>query len=298
MTPIIVVSVLFRAPERVRAWARALERARSELGADAHRVSVIAVDNAPEIGAAALLQSHSSWISVVAQESNIGFAAGCNVGLRMVAADALVVLLNPDVIVEPDFFVTLARVDWPADLAAIGPLVRGANGEVEQSARAFPSLRTGAFGRTTLLSRLLPQSALARGQLLAGENGGVRTVDWVSGACLIIPADRLALVGRLDEGYWMYWEDADWCRRAYDRGLRVEYHPELRVRHYQGTSSAVAPLRTTVAFHRSALRYYRLHVSRAPPESAAAALLLAARLGAKLGGRLMLSVAPARHGRR
>jgi GT2 family glycosyltransferase len=80
----------------------------------------------------------------------------------------------------------------------------------------------------------------------------------------------------------MYWEDADWCKRAHDDGLRVIFEPALAVVHYQGTSSASKPRATTLAFHRSAYRYYRKHVARRKSTRAYAAVLLALRCAIKL----------------
>ena len=82
----------------------------------------------------------------------------------------------------------------------------------------------------------------------------------------------------------MYWEDADWCRRARSKVMRVEYEPSLTVVHHQGSSSAQRPLMTIVASHRSAFRYWRLHGSTSPVGSALAAAALTLRCLIKLAG--------------
>ena len=279
MTAITVISVLYKGGDTVPRWAAALDVARSHPDLE---ISVIAVDNASGDGTPERLRAAAPWVTVRALETNVGFAAGCNLGMAGLAPDALIVLLNPDVAVDAGFFTGLLNISWSDDLAAVGPQIRTPTGEIEQSARAFPSAITGAFGRATLMTKLFPRSAMARRQLLASPADGRKTVDWVSGACLIAPAERFRRVGGLDEGYWMYWEDADWCRRATVMGLRVEYRPELVVVHHQGASSASSPLRTLVAFHRSAARYYRLHVARSPIEACVAAGALLARLAVKL----------------
>jgi N-acetylglucosaminyl-diphospho-decaprenol L-rhamnosyltransferase len=266
--------VLYRAGDAALLWAESLERARAAVQGR-HDVAVMPRATARRLDCCCRPLDHE-------QDQNRGFAAGCNAGLDCVASRAVVVLLNPDVIVDEDFFVRLAAIAWPQDLAAIGPRVLTPQGAIEQSGRAFPSVMTGAFGRTSLLSRLLPDSRLTRSQLLAEPAGRAQTVDWVSGACMIAPAERFARVGRLDTRYWMYWEDADWCRRAHDVGLRVEYHPELVVIHRQGSSSRLRPWQTTIACHRSAERYYRGHVARSRRELALADSLLAVHLIVKL----------------
>lgn len=280
---ITVISVLHRGGEVVFRWAESLRRARDLLDGDESRVTVIAVDSASGDGTAESLAQAAPWIELLVQRENVGFSAGCNIGLRAAAEATLVVLMNPDVVVRDDFFARALALEWPDDLAAVGPCVLSPAGAVEQSARAFPTAATGVFGRTTLLSRWFPRSSGARKQLLADPQLGVRVVDWVSGACLIAPIARFRDVGLLDERYWMYWEDADWCRRARDRGMRVEYHPELLVTHYQGSSVRSKRLAATVAFHRSAALYYSRHVARSRLQAGAGRAALEARLIAKLG---------------
>lgn len=281
MTDVAVITVTHRSADGIDLWANALTDAWILAPAESS-LQVIVVDNASDDATAAAAAVALPDAEVIRSAENIGFAAACNRGLEQVADHATVVLLNPDVSVASDFFATLAKMEWPADVAAIGPLVRAADGSIEQSARAFPSATTGAFGRTTLLSRLFPRARATQSQLLATPEDGGSTVDWVSGACLIARRETFRTVGPLDDGYWMYWEDADWCARATEQGYRVQYRPELRVTHRQGTSSATRPFVTTVAFHRSAARYYRRHVARHRFSAWLAGGLLAMRAGLKL----------------
>jgi GT2 family glycosyltransferase len=107
---------------------------------------------------------------------------------------------------------------------------------------------------------------------------------------MVIPAAHWLTVGPFDEGYFMYWEDADWCHRAHRIGLRVQFSPELLVEHHQGSSSAYRPLASIVAFHRSAWRYQRRQGSGGRPMLAAAAAGLTARAGAKVAWRVARGV--------
>lgn len=295
MTEIAVVTVVYRAGDQVLRWAYALEQAWTRLEPTEHRLRVIAVDNASGDDTPDRLRSSAPFVELLEEPVNRGFAAGCNRGLAEIESEALVVLLNPDVIVDPAFFETLVAIEWPASLAAIGPQIHTGEGSLEQSARSFPTLATGAFGRTTLLSRLIPNTPAVRRQLLADPARGAATVDWVSGACMIVPRDRFQSVGLLDEAYWMYWEDADWCRRAANHGLEVEYHPELLAVHMQGSSSAARPFRTIFAFHRSAARYYARHVARSPAGAAVASVMLLMRLLFKLAVMGLRHSRPAAH---
>jgi N-acetylglucosaminyl-diphospho-decaprenol L-rhamnosyltransferase len=278
---IAVVTVTYNVESMILDWVHALQLAWSEMP-DGHsrHLRVLAIDNASQDSTVQRLHSDAPWVEVISLPTNRGFAAGCNLGLSTAHGSELFVLLNPDVVVAPDFFVLLARLQWPGDLAARGPSVRTPAGVIEQSARAFPRASTGLWGRTTLLTRLFPR--IASRELLADPARGRHKVDWVSGACLVMTGKAIAGIGMMDEGYFMYWEDADWCKRAHDKGFCIEFEPALNVVHQQGSSSASRPIATTIAFHRSAYRYYRLHVARGSTARTCAALILTMRCAVKL----------------
>jgi GT2 family glycosyltransferase len=275
--------VVFRGGDSALRALEALGRARDR-AAPAVALQAVVVDNASGDGTCERVRRAAPWAEVLELPRNRGFAAGSNAAIARLDGADVVVLLNPDVDVRDDFLERLAALDWPRRLAARGPAVFDERGGIEQSARGFPRVRTGVLGRTSLLARLRPGSRMLRPELRADAGGGARPVDWVSGACLIAPATRLAEVGPLDEGYFMYWEDADWCFRARELGLEVQYEPSLVVTHRQGTSSRERPFATTVAFHRSALRYWRLHVARSRVSVAAAGVALGLRCLMRLAG--------------
>lgn len=281
MTRIGLVMVTFRGGDAVAGALDAVTRARDMLDADTELVMAV-VDNASGDDTVDRVRQHAPWAGLIELPRNVGFAAGCNIGIDNVGPADVIVLLNPDVEVQADFLTRVGALHWPSDVAARGPAVVDAQGRLEQSARGFPRARTALLGRTSLLARVRPTSALLRSDLLADRDGGAQVVDWVSGACLIVPAERMRDIGPLDEGYFMYWEDADWCRRARSKGYCVLYDPALVVTHRQGSSSRNRSAATIIFFHRSALRYWRMNVARSPVSTAAAAAALAIRCVLKL----------------
>jgi GT2 family glycosyltransferase len=88
-------------------------------------------------------------------------------------------------------------------------------------------------------------------------------VDWVSGACMLVRRKAVAAVGLLDRHFFMYWEDADWCRRMWDKGWAVHYHPQASITHYVGKSSEQNLIKSVVEFHKSA--YYLFNKYYADP---------------------------------
>ena len=179
---------------------------------------------------------------------------------------AVVLIMNPDCRIESGAFaVLLAALLASETCAVVGPGVLDDDGQVQGSARGDPDMLTGIFGRSTLWTRLLPRSRFARQNVrsdalsAAGQAGA--GVDWVSGACMLARRDALDAVNGFDERYFLYWEDADLCRRLRSAGWTIRYVPNARVRHAVGGSSRGAPKVAIQAFHRSAFTYYATHVA-------------------------------------
>lgn len=273
-----IITVTYNSDRMVPGWAGAIGAAWRRFDPQAHHsLHTVVIDNHSTDGTLDALCREATWADVLALQRNVGFAAACNLGITRTPSDATVIFLNPDVQLDTGFFETLACLPWPPDVAAIGPRVIGRRGELEQSARRFPSAWTGLAGRQAIATKLFPSLGLVQRELLATAEPGGRDVDWVSGACMVTKRKTLDAVGGMDERYFMYWEDADWCRRAAEAGFGVRFEPSLLVRHDQGSSARQHPFRTIWRFHRSALRYYRVHISRSPIETAGACVALALR---------------------
>ena len=168
-------------------------------------------------------------------------------------------ILNADVVLTAGAAAALVqRLHGDDRIAVVGPRIFS-HGEVQLSARAFPSLRTGLLGRRSLLTRLLLRARRypAEFRRVPGDGG---PVDWVSGACMLVRRAAFDSVGGFDEGYWMYWEDADLCRRLVDEGWEVHFEPAAVVDHATGASGTSA--RTIRAFHESAARFADRHIAR------------------------------------
>ena len=149
-------------------------------------------------------------------------------------------------------------------------------------------MMTGFFGRTTLLRRLFPSAPWARRNVVipAAQEEGESAVsaDWVSGSCVLVRRDAFNEVSGFDERYFLYWEDADLCRRLRQAGWSIRFRRDARVVHAGARSSRTVKPLAIRAFHRSAYLYYATHVapSRWSPRRYAAAGLLFVRCGIKL----------------
>ena len=202
----------------------ALARAAVEgAGRDLHDVNwdAIVVDNASDDGSLAVLQGMSRT-RVIANPRNVGFGPAINQAARESAA-TLLWILNPDCDVQAGAFARLREtLSKHPDCAIAAPQLLNADGTTQASARGNPSAWTGLFGRHSILTKFFPNAALAKTNLPAKDlvASGVESavVDWVMGASMLIRREPFDAVGGFDERYFLYWEDADLCRRLRSDG--------------------------------------------------------------------------------
>src|SRR5688572_4847469 len=243
----------------------------------------VVVDNASSDGSAGEVAAFAPHARLVQNRQNVGFARGVNQGLAATAAST-VLIMNPDCRLEQGAFGVLnGELQRDEGVALVGPRILNPDGSVQGSARGDPDMLTGLFGRSTALRRALPNLAVSKRNVVADAGGGSTDVDWVSGACMLARRSALERVRGFDERYFLYWEDADLCRRLRGEGYRIRYVPTATAVHRVGHSSRVVRSSAIRAFHESAYLYYSTHVATtASPKRLAAKVLLAARCWLKL----------------
>jgi GT2 family glycosyltransferase len=224
-------------------------------------------------------------VRLIRNKENIGFARAHNRGIAASSGDPIV-LINPDTLVERDFFAHLeAFVSENPKAGISGPRIVDSEGHLQLSARREISALSGFLGRTSLLTRLFPKSSVVKSQFPAvTDQSRPTSVDWVSGACMVVRRETLRDVGPLDERFFMYFEDADLCRRARAAGWLVYYLPHVEIVHQTGASSRSKP-KAIWLLHKSAFLYHRKHGAHGPFGAYSAMVLagLALRALAKLG---------------
>lgn len=225
----------------------------------------VVVDNASTDGSGDIVAEFAPHARLLRNERNVGFARGVNQGLAA-SSGPLVLIMNPDCRLMAGAFASLKCEIERSDVCAItGPRILDPDGSVQGNARGDPDMFTGLFGRTTLLRRVLPALAVSRRNVVS--DAAVRTgkssvkVDWLSGACMLARREALHAVQGFDERYFLYWEDADLCRRLRARGYTVRYVPGATAIHRVGQSSSSARTAAIRAFHESAYLYYATHVA-------------------------------------
>ena len=273
MTPprVSAVVVSWNARDELRACLASLEAESASLP-----LEVLVVDNASDDGSPALVRDAFPSVRLIEPGRNLGFAAGCNRGLAEARAP-FALLLNPDAELRPGALGELLRaLEARPDAAVVGPRTLNADGTPQLSwGPELSPLSEWRQRRRVRGLRARRPSVLAA---VEAESRLPAEPDWVSGACLLARAEALDAVGRFDEGYFLYEEDVDLCRRLRAAGWKVLYRPDACVVHRLGRSATRAPHRVRLDYHRSHLRYYRLQRGAADR-----ALLRALVLGEGMG---------------
>lgn len=203
-------------------------------------------------------------VRLIRNRENVGFARACNQGIAASRGE-YVVLVNPDTLVDEEFFERTGELfEAHPKVGVAGPRVLDSDGTLQLSARKEISVVSGLLGRTSLLTRLFPKSSLVKDQFPAVTQWTRPVaVDWISGACMVVRREAIEEIGAFDERFFMYFEDADFCRRAREAGWLVYYQPEIEVVHQAGGSSRSRP-RAIWLLHKSAFLYHRKHGSHGP----------------------------------
>ena len=278
-----VVVVSHGAEGLLRRCLRSLEEHPTSAG-----MRVTVVDSGSTDGTPDMVEREFPAVRLIRRD-NIGFSAANNLVLREAEADA-VLLLNPDTEVRAGALdAALARLRSDERIGMVGVKLVTESGELDHACkRSFP----------TPLSALAHFTGVGRSEEAAGALSQYRAthlgddepgeVDAVNGAFMLCRAEAIRQVGLLDEGYWLYMEDLDWCHRFWDAGWKVFYEPAGTVLHIKGGSSGGrrAP-RQEVAFHRGMARFYRRF--DAPQHNPLLNAAVYAGIGAKLAASLAIT---------
>ena len=234
---------------------RCLETLHLHPPAVAHEIVV--VDNASRDGSAEAVSARWPSVRVLVEPRNIGFAAANNVGTRASSGE-LLLLLNSDTLVPPGAIDGLvARLGADAGIAAAGPRLVDGAGRPELS--FGPMMSPFAELRQKLLMSLYHRGFGPAARYVARATSEERPVDWVSGAALLVRRHDAEAVGLLDERYFLYTEDVDFCAALRSRGRRILFTPAVTITHLRGRSRATAPAAMNDAYRRSQIAFYEKH---------------------------------------
>ncbi len=232
-----------------------LERCLESLAANPpgaeHRVVV--VDNASNDDGLADVHRRFPDCTWIFNTENTGYARGCNQGMAAVDAEYTLVL-NPDVVALPGSLeALLAFADRHARAGIVGPQLLNEDGSIQDSCRRFYTFRTLLL-RRTFFGKIFPDSETVRRHLMKDfDHRSARPVDWILGGCLLARRDAVARTGAMDERFFLYFEDVDWCYRMWQGGFEVVYTPDARFVHRHRRDSAKGTFNRSFFLHLASL---------------------------------------------
>ncbi len=205
---------------------------------------IIVLDNNSGDGTVEMMRTEFPEITFFACPTNPGFATGVNVGIRH-ARGRYILILNPDIAVlgSPNPIEQMyAFMEQHPAAGICGPKLLNPDGTIQTSCREFPTLSTILYRRSPLGKFSFARKKLRKFLMLDWDHNENRPVDWLLGACLMVRRSAIDKVGLLDERFFLYFEDVDWCRRFWAAGYQVYYlGATAEIVHYHRRQSAESP---------------------------------------------------------
>lgn len=223
---------------------------------------IFVVDNNSTDGSVSFTKEKHSYVNLIENNENLGFSKANNIALRK-ACGKYVLLLNSDTVVEKNAIYEMADfLDKNPDTAIAGPKLLNPDGTIQLAGRrSIPNPKV-AFYRMTGLSKIFPKNKeFAKYNLTYKSPDEIQEVESISGACMMIRKKAMDEVGLLDEKFFMYGEDLDWCYRFGKKGWKIYYIPSARVIHCHGASSKRRKFGAIVNFYQAMYIFYKKHFS-------------------------------------
>ena len=199
---------------------------------------IIVVDNNSQDSSVKMMKEFFPEVKLIASPENKGFAAGINLGLRE-ARGKYIMTLNPDIAVfEGSIEKMYDYLEKHLEVAVLGPRLTSPDGTRQVSCYRFPRYLTPIYRRTPLGNLPFAKKSLRHYLMLDTDTAKIMPVDWILGACMFVRAEAIKKVGLMDERFFLYFEDVDWCRRFWQSGFKVMYFYESEMVHYHQRLSA------------------------------------------------------------
>ena len=219
---------------------------------------ILVVDNASSDGSAAMVSEEFPRVRLIESGSNLGFSRANNLVLGQTLGDGIL-LLNPDTVCPPASLVRLFRfMNGRENVGAVGPRLVDGDGRPTITGGYFPRVRYHWLGFLDPRRLWLRGSLSQRIVFIPERHEASRRVEYVMGACFLIPRSAFEKVGDLDNQFFMYFEETDWCYRAHQAGLDVWYCAETEITHLEGKAAEKASRFSIEQFQKS----YRIFVTK------------------------------------
>jgi Predicted glycosyltransferases len=245
------------------------------------RFEVIVIDNSSSDGSAEIIKQKFPQVILINNSENRGFAAANNQGI-IIAKGRYVLLLNPDtVVLDGAIQKTVAFAEQHPEAGVVGIRNDQPDGSLTKNCFQFASVQNLIISSLGLHRVFANSRFFGRERLSWWDYLMVREVDVVAGCYMLVRRDAIDLIGKMDEAYFMYGEEMEWCWRFKRAGWKILYYPEARIIHYGGMSAAQNPANMLIEQRKSYLRFIQKRQGRIARHIALTLLLLSGlmRLG-------------------
>ena len=199
---------------------------------------IIVVDNDLTDSCSQMIKKDFPEVKFIQSDKNLGYAGGNNLGLKK-AQGKYIMILNPDIaILTNEFEKMMQFMNQHPQVGILGPKLINADGSQQYSCYRFPTFLMPFYRRTFLGKLPWFRQKVEKYLMMDWDHQNNQEVDWLLGGCLMVRKTALDKVGLLDERFFLYFEDVDWCRRFWEKGYQVIYFAESEVVHYHQRSSA------------------------------------------------------------
>lgn len=223
-------------------------------------LEVIVVDNASTDGSAEMVRCKFPYVKLIQNQVNLGFARGNNIGIKA-SSGRFVCLVNSDIkLLEGCFQALLDYINQNPDIGILGPKILNADLTHQSSCRRFPSLWNNFCSAVGLASAFKQVRVISGEHMFYFQGDSVVDVNVLVGCFWFVRREAMSEFGLLDEEFFMYAEDVDWCKRCWQTGWRVVFFPGAQAIHYRGGSSIKQdPVWVALTQQRSILHYWEKH---------------------------------------
>ncbi len=227
-------------------------------------MEIIVVDNASTDGSPETVKEQFPHVNLIINKKNLGFSKANNIGIRN-SIGRYVCLINSDIELLSGCIKRLfAYIEKNPSIGILGPCILNSDLKLQSSCRRLPNI-WNTLVEALFLHKIFNKSKIFSGQFISElPQNKVSRVEVISGCFWIVRREAINQVGLLDENYYIYGEDVDWCKRFGEAGWKIIYYPFAKAIHYEGASSANAPVKFYIEMQRAKLQYWKKYYKRFP----------------------------------
>lgn len=262
MTDISIIIINYKTPEILELCIKSLIATIAKINYE-----LIVVDVESDYKIEYLIRDSFPDIIFVPLKKNDGYSKSVNAGIKKISANGKYLLvLNADIIAKQGAVNKMfSHMEKNPETGVCGPQLLNFNNTFQNSYFRFYTPKIILYRRTVLKNFSSAQKALNNFLMAESNHDLTQPVDWLMGSALFIRRDALKKVGSMDERFFMYFEDVDWCRRFWDNGFRVIYYPEAKMMHYHGKQSSESK-KYAIIHIISAIKYFWKYLGKKMPE--------------------------------